>query len=87
VFIQHGLDAPTDFLGALVARSDSGQIQVDESGATSCAGLFAAGDITNSGYTEQILVALGEGTKAGLSAHAYLCETPGWLKTQMYANL
>jgi alkyl hydroperoxide reductase subunit F len=79
VFIEHGLEASTDFLGALVARSASGHIQVDESGATSCAGLFAAGDITTSAHAEQILIALGEGAKAGLSAHAYLRERPGWL--------
>lgn len=84
VFIEDGLDAPTDFLGTLVARSASGHILVDESGATSCAGLFAAGDITNNAYTEQILIALGEGTKAGLSAHAYLRESPGWLNEQVY---
>ena len=80
VFIAQGLEVPTDFLGALVARSDSGQIVVDEAGATSCAGLFAAGDIVSGTHAEQILIALGEGTKAGLSAHAYLRERPGWLK-------
>jgi thioredoxin reductase len=82
VFIEHGLEAPTDFLGALVARSNSGHLIVDAAGATSCAGIFAAGDITSSAHAEQILIALGEGTKAGLSAHAYLRETPGWLKEQ-----
>jgi thioredoxin reductase len=84
VFIEHGLEAPTDFLGALVRRSDSGQILVDECGATSCAGLFAAGDITNSAHVEQILIALGAGAKAGLSACAYLREEPGWLKEQAH---
>ena len=85
VFIEHGLEAPTDFLGALVARSDTGQILVDESGATSCAGMFAAGDITNSADVEQILIALGAGAKAGLSACAYLREAPGWLRDQSHA--
>ncbi len=80
VFIEHGLEAPPDFLGTLVARNESGQILVDEFGATSCAGLFAAGDITNGAYVEQILIALGAGAKAGLSACAYLREEPGWLK-------
>ena len=79
VFIQHGLEAPTDFLGALVTRTESGQIQVDDCGVTSCPGLFAAGDITTSAHAEHILIALGEGTKAGLSACAYLREGPGWL--------
>jgi thioredoxin reductase len=71
VFIEHGLEAQTDFLGELVVRSESGHIVVDECGATSCAGLFAAGDITNSAHAEQILVALGAGAKAGMSACAY----------------
>jgi alkyl hydroperoxide reductase subunit F len=38
---------------------------------TSCPGLFAAGDVTNA-YAEQVLIALGEGTKAALSAYDYL---------------
>jgi thioredoxin reductase len=76
VFIEHGLEAQTDFLGELVARSESGQILVDECGATSCAGLFAAGDITNSAHAEQILVALGAGVKAGMSACAYVRDSP-----------
>ena len=37
-------------------------------------GLFAAGDVTGNGF-EQILVALGEGAKAGLSAYRYLLDT------------
>jgi NADH-dependent peroxiredoxin subunit F len=84
VFIEHELEAPTDFLGTLVARSESGHILVDEYGATSCAGLFAAGDITNYAHAEQILIALGAGTKASLSAIAYLREKPGWLLEQAY---
>jgi alkyl hydroperoxide reductase subunit F len=80
------LEASTDFLGTLVARDECGRLRVNEAGATSCAGLFAAGDITAGGYTEHILVALGEGTKAGLGAHAYLRETPGWLKSQAHAD-
>jgi alkyl hydroperoxide reductase subunit AhpF len=34
-------------------------------------GLFAAGDVTNI-YAEQVLVAVGEGVKAVLSAYDYL---------------
>jgi len=84
VFIEHGLEAPTDFLGALVARNASGQIVVDEYGATSCAGLFAAGDITTSAHAEQILIALGAGTQAGSSACAYLREGPDWLSERAH---
>jgi alkyl hydroperoxide reductase subunit AhpF len=34
-------------------------------------GVFAAGDVTDS-YAEQVLVAVGEGAKASLSAYEYL---------------
>jgi thioredoxin reductase len=74
IFIEHGLVAQSGFLGSLVERTSSGQIVVDERGATGCAGLFAAGDITSSAYAEQILISLGEGTRAGLSARAYVLE-------------
>ena len=84
VFIEQGLEAPIDFLGELAACSDNGQIIVDANGATSCAGLFAAGDITTSAHAEQILVALGEGARAGLSAQAYLREGPDWLEERAY---
>ena len=74
VFIEHGLLAHTGFLGALVERTPTGHIVVDDRCATHCAGLFAAGDVTSSTYAEQILIALGEGTRAGLSACAYVFE-------------
>ena len=38
---------------------------------TSVPGIFAAGDVTNT-YAEQVLVAVGEGAKATLSAYEYL---------------
>jgi thioredoxin reductase (NADPH)/alkyl hydroperoxide reductase subunit F len=47
---------------------------VDERGATGCAGVFAAGDSSSSAGAEQILIALGEGLKAGISAGTYLRE-------------
>jgi thioredoxin reductase len=77
VFIEMGLTAHTDFLGPLVERSASGQIIADQHGATRSPGLFAAGDISSSAYAEQILIALGEGAKAGISAAAYVLEGVG----------
>ena len=74
VFIEMGLTADTDFVGTLVDRAPNGQIKVDQRCATRAPGLFAAGDVTNTGHTEQILIALGEGAKAGLSACAYVLE-------------
>ena len=74
VFIEHGLSAQTGFVGALAQRTTSGHIIVDDHCATGCAGLFAAGDITSTACAEQILIALGEGIKAGLAASTYLRE-------------
>jgi alkyl hydroperoxide reductase subunit F len=61
----------TEFLHGLVELSPSGHIPVDSSNMTKTEGLFAAGDVTGNGF-EQILVALGEGAKAALSAYRYL---------------
>jgi thioredoxin reductase len=74
VFIEHGLVAHTGFVGGLVERTPSGHIVVDDQCATRCAGLFAAGDISSSAGAEQLLIALGEGVKAGVSASTYLRE-------------
>jgi alkyl hydroperoxide reductase subunit F len=74
VFIEHGLEADTSFLGSLVERTPNGQIVVSDSCATSTPGLFAAGDVTSTAYAEQMLIALGEGAKAGLSMCAYVLE-------------
>lgn len=38
---------------------------------TSLPGIFAAGDVTDT-YAEQVLVAVGDGAKAALSAYDYL---------------
>ncbi|NOK58559.1 MAG: hypothetical protein GFH27_549279n365 [Chloroflexi bacterium AL-W] len=74
IFIEMGLKVHAGFLGSLVERSGSTQIVVDEYCATRTPGLFAAGDVTSAAHAEQILIALGEGTKAGLSVCTYLLE-------------
>jgi alkyl hydroperoxide reductase subunit F len=57
----------------LVNLDIEGRIIVDGQNRTSMPGIFAAGDITNT--TEQVLVAIGEGAKAALSAYEYLLPT------------
>ncbi len=52
----------------LLERTPSGAIAIDATNATSNPRIFAAGDVTTVGV-EQILVALGEGARAGLSAY------------------
>jgi len=55
----------------LVELDDQGRILVDCANCTNLPGIYAAGDVT-SGFAEQVLVAVGEGAKAALSAYEYL---------------
>ena len=48
-----------------------GEIVVDDRGATSVPGVFAAGDATTVPY-KQIVIAMGDGAKASLAAFDYL---------------
>lgn len=70
-FIEMGLRPNTKFLENLVELNEEGFIKVDSSARTSLPGIFAAGDVTDS-FAEQVLVAVGEGAKAALSAFDYL---------------
>lgn len=54
-----------------VALDKAGRVIVNHQCETNVPGLFAAGDVTNV-YAEQIPVAIGEGTKAALTAWSYL---------------
>ena len=71
IFVQIGLVPNTEWLGDAVALSDRGEIEVDARGATSQPGIFAAGDVTTVPY-KQIVIAMGEGSKASLSAFDHL---------------
>ena len=71
VFVQIGLVANTDWLGETVERNRIGEILVDDHNATNLPGVFAAGDCTNSVY-KQIIIAMGSGANAALSAFDYL---------------
>jgi alkyl hydroperoxide reductase subunit F len=71
MFVEKGLVANTGMVEDLVELDKQGRVVVDGSCRTSVPGLFAAGDVTNS-YAEQVLIAVGEGAKAALSAYDYL---------------
>jgi alkyl hydroperoxide reductase subunit F len=75
VFVQIGLVPNTEWLKGTVELNRYGEIVVDERGATSVPGIFAAGDATTVPY-KQIIVASGEGSKAALSAFDHLIRTP-----------
>ena len=55
----------------IVVGTPRGEVEVDARGATDVPGVFAAGDVTTVPY-KQIVIALGEGAKAALSAFDHL---------------
>ena len=75
IFVQIGLVPNTEWLKDTLALSTSGEIEVDARGETSVPGVFAAGDCTTVPY-KQIVIAMGEGSKASLSAFDYLIRLP-----------
>jgi alkyl hydroperoxide reductase subunit AhpF len=58
----------------LVKLDERGRIVVDCANHTNVPGILAAGDVTDT-FAEQVLVAVGEGAKAALSAYEYLLPT------------
>lgn len=73
-FVEKALLPNNNMVADLVEIDDEGFIQVDGYNRTSVDGLYAAGDVTNI-FAEQVLVAVGEGVKAALSAYEYLLPT------------
>lgn len=71
VFVQIGLVPRTSFLGDFVERNRFGEIVIDERGRTNVPGVFAAGDCATTPY-KQIIVSMGSGAIAALSAFDYL---------------
>jgi alkyl hydroperoxide reductase subunit F len=71
VFVQIGLLPNTDWLKGTLDLSKYGEIEIDARCQTSLPGVFAAGDATTVPY-KQIVIAMGEGAKASLSAFDHL---------------
>lgn len=71
IFVQIGLLPNSDWLKGSVELNRFGEIIVDAKGATNIPGVFAAGDVTTVPY-KQIIIAMGEGSKASLSAFDHL---------------
>jgi alkyl hydroperoxide reductase subunit F len=74
IFVQIGLLPNPDWLKGTIELSPRGEIIVDNRGETSIPGIFAAGDVTTVPY-KQIVIAVGEGAKASLSAFDHLIRT------------
>ncbi len=74
VFVQIGLLPSTECVDGVLALTPRGEIVVDERGATSVPGVFAAGDCTTTPF-KQISIAAGTGATAALAAFDHLIRT------------
>lgn len=76
IFVQIGLIPNTEWLkGGELELSAHGEIQIDAKGATNIPGVFGAGDATSVPY-KQIVISMGAGATAALSAFDHLIRTP-----------
>ena len=75
IFVQIGLLPNTEWLKGSIDLSPRGEIVIDDRCQTSMPGVFAAGDATTVPF-KQIVIAMGEGSKAGLSAFDHLIRQP-----------
>ncbi|WP_199456106.1 MULTISPECIES: alkyl hydroperoxide reductase subunit F [unclassified Marinobacter] len=71
IFVQIGLVPNTEWLKGDIELSQHGEIVVNDRNETSIPGVFAAGDATTVPY-KQIVISMGEGAKASLSAFDFL---------------
>lgn len=71
VFVQIGLLPNSQLFEGIVERSKYNEIIIDEKCDTSATGIFACGDVTTVPY-KQIVISMGEGSKAALAAFEYL---------------
>jgi thioredoxin reductase len=69
-FVDLGLRPNSEIVRDLVVTDRDGFIVVDQRNATSAPGLFAAGDVT-AAPGEHVLVAIGDGARAAMSAYEY----------------
>ena len=71
IFVQIGLLPNTEWLQGTLDLSGRGEVEIDARGQTSLPGVFAAGDCTTVPY-KQIVIAIGAGSTAALSAFDHL---------------
>lgn len=72
-FVELALKPRSQAVADLVPLDDMGRIKIDAVNQTGVDGVYAAGDVTDV-FAEQVLIAVGEGAKAALTAYEYLLE-------------
>lgn len=73
IFVELGLKPHTELVAGWAELDSEGRIVINRACETSVPGLFAAGDVTNE-PAEQVVIAIGDGAKAALSAYEYLLQ-------------
>jgi thioredoxin reductase len=72
-FVEKDLIPRSQLVAHLVDTDAKGHIKINAKNETSATGIYAAGDVTNT-YSEQVLISIGEGAKAALTAYNYLIQ-------------
>jgi NADH-dependent peroxiredoxin subunit F len=72
-FVEKDLIPRSHLVAHLVDTDAKGHIKINAKNETSATGIYAAGDVTNT-YSEQVLISIGEGAKASLTAYNYLIQ-------------
>jgi alkyl hydroperoxide reductase subunit F len=67
IFVQIGLAANSEAFRDVLTTNRAGEIEIDDHCRTNLTGIYAAGDVTTTPY-KQIIIAMGEGAKAALTA-------------------
>jgi thioredoxin reductase len=76
ILVEIGLMVDVSFANDLVKTNSQNEILTNDLCETSCAGVFAAGDITNAPY-KQTVISAGMGATAGLSVYNYIMKLDG----------
>lgn len=71
IFIQIGLIPNSSFAKGVLELTKFGEILIDDRCRTNIPGIFACGDVTTVPF-KQIIISMGEGAKAALSAFEYI---------------
>ena len=81
LFLEIGYEVDSSMVQSLVEINAKNEVIADALGKTSCPGIFAAGDVTNTPY-KQAIIAAGDGARAALETYAYLSgnksSAPDW---------
>lgn len=85
IFVQIGLLPNSQFLQGTVDLTERGEVITNQKGETNIAGVYAAGDVTNTPF-KQIIIAMGSGATAALGAFDYLIRTPNPLDSTEVAE-